>query len=585
MDEVTTSLENVAEAPLGAATIPESSGYADWPPSFTLDQERVLKLLTGDRFYSDPSAALREAVLNGIDAVQRRQKISKGILPKIQVTLNSHDLSLTVSDNGIGMDEDDISRLFSKVGASAATAEASKESVGEFGIGVISYFMSGDSFQVETCNATGTRIGLEFTKNMLAGGRAREFEPTRISQGTTICISVRDKATIELLEHKFAHWFRDVEGLCASVMPSGNELTQGGRDEANEVAFAGLPNWVERTHLRPVADPSGWEAMTDSSTVAVLYRGVFVQEFKAKGVWGIEGSIDVDPKHFKPRLNRESFVAADFEPQITEFLVHSHPELLKAMVRSLVTALEAGVLDGWTGRRWARLWMSIPRTDEYSEATKAWDSVFSKIPAFQMAVGQNWEPVSLEQIEQLDAEIYVAPHPERPRQPSDLERAAVRFLRNTGKHVIRGLNGDRNWMRGIPLLYNSTSNMIADVFANRIPKLIWVSNEAENILASVERVAPLFTGPPAVDVVRLGSDSAAVLRLTRGLVINVDHDAGRRIVEDALKENRGLVSLLRSTATHAGNHLQEVARALAGTTAPLEVMSPLRRRFVRSRTI
>ena len=564
--------------------MPERSAPANWPPSFTLDQEQVLKLLTGDRFYSDPSAALREAVLNGIDAVQRRQQIAQEISPDIRVTLNSDDLSLTVSDNGIGMDGDNISRLFSKVGASAAASEASKESVGEFGIGVISYFMAGDCFRVETCNGKDAPIGLEFSVSMLAGGEAREFEPTRTAQGTTICIRVRDEETLELLEEKFSYWCRDVEGLFACVMPGRKELAQVGRDEASEVALAGLPDWVERAHLRPIANPSGWEAMTDGSTVAVLYRGVFVQEFNAKGVWGVEGSIDVDPKHFKPRLNRESFVAADFEPQITEILVRSHPELLKAMVEPLVRALEAGMLEGWTARRWARLWISIPRTDEYSEATKAWDSVFSKVPAFQMAIGQKWESVSLEKIEQLDAEIYVAPYPERRSQPSDLERAAVRFLRNTAKHVIRGLFGDRNWMRGIPVVYNSTADMIADVFADRIPKLIWISKEAENILTSVQRVAPLFSGPPAVDLVRLGSDSAAVLRLTRRLVINVDHEAGRRIVEDTLKENRGLVSLLRSTATHASNHLQEVAYALAGTTAPLEVMSPLRRRFITSCT-
>ena len=31
-----------------------------WPPEFSLDQEKILNLLTGDRFYSNPSAALRK---------------------------------------------------------------------------------------------------------------------------------------------------------------------------------------------------------------------------------------------------------------------------------------------------------------------------------------------------------------------------------------------------------------------------------------------------------------------------------------------------------------------------------------------
>lgn len=74
-----------------------------WPPSFTLDQERILNLLTGDRFYSNPSAALREAVLNAIDAVHRRQKTVVDLTPHITVTFNRDDLTVIVGDNGIGM--------------------------------------------------------------------------------------------------------------------------------------------------------------------------------------------------------------------------------------------------------------------------------------------------------------------------------------------------------------------------------------------------------------------------------------------------------------------------------------------------
>ena len=83
-----------------------------WPPSFTLDQEKVLNLLTGDRFYSNPSAALREAVLNAIDAVQRRRKTAFDLSPDITVTFNRDDLTVAVADNGIGMNRVDVNALF-----------------------------------------------------------------------------------------------------------------------------------------------------------------------------------------------------------------------------------------------------------------------------------------------------------------------------------------------------------------------------------------------------------------------------------------------------------------------------------------
>ena len=157
-----------------------------WPPSFTLDQERILNLLTGDRFYSNSSAALREAVLNAIDAVHRRRLTENGLNPCITVTFNCDELTLLVSDNGDGMDRSAITRLFTRIGASAAELEAGRGSVGEFGIGVTSYFMAGDSFSVQTFDGSTEPIGLKFTREMLAGGAAAALAPTRETRGTTL---------------------------------------------------------------------------------------------------------------------------------------------------------------------------------------------------------------------------------------------------------------------------------------------------------------------------------------------------------------------------------------------------------------
>ena len=85
-----------------------------WPPEFSLEQEKVLNLLTGDRFYSNPSAALREAVLNAIDAVQRRKLLRHAIVPQIELTFDADNLTLTVSDNGIGMNKAAVTELFVK---------------------------------------------------------------------------------------------------------------------------------------------------------------------------------------------------------------------------------------------------------------------------------------------------------------------------------------------------------------------------------------------------------------------------------------------------------------------------------------
>jgi hypothetical protein len=73
------------------------------------------------------------------------------------------------------MSRADVTALFAKVGASAATVEANKDSVGEFGIGVISYFMAGDTFDLQTNNGESEPVGLSFSKEMLAGKKSDEI--------------------------------------------------------------------------------------------------------------------------------------------------------------------------------------------------------------------------------------------------------------------------------------------------------------------------------------------------------------------------------------------------------------------------
>ena len=51
--------------------------------------------------------------------------------PLITVTFDRETLTLSVDDNGIGMHQDDVVRLFTTVGASLAQVEENPESVGE----------------------------------------------------------------------------------------------------------------------------------------------------------------------------------------------------------------------------------------------------------------------------------------------------------------------------------------------------------------------------------------------------------------------------------------------------------------------
>lgn len=552
----------------------------EWPPAFTLDQEEILNLLTGDRFYSNPSAALRESVLNAIDAINRRLQEDPSLEPQIVVTFDRANLLLIVEDNGVGMSRVDVGALFTKVGASSASSESRKQSVGEFGIGVVSYFMAGDFFELQTYDGSTEPVGLGFSRGMLAGGKAAVLTPSRTMRGSTLVVRLRDSETFELLLRNYSHWCRDVEGLEAVLIPDQAQLYQGHGGQPSEVVPVSVPTWVERSHLRPVANPTGWDAMTGASSISVLYRGVFVQEFEVRGVWGIEGSIDVDPKSFKPRLNREGFVADSFQPEVEQFLQSAHPAILLAMASKLAAAVAAGHLDKWTEKRWATLWLAVPRSPMYAEAVSAWDAVFRKVPAFEVAVGNKWEPATMERLLRSPGEIYIAPLAEE--KSSDVVKAATRLLRNSGETVVRGIRPDKTWMPYASPSYGTTADLISNVFAQDLPPLQPISAQAEALLANVARLASLFTGPPPVDLVQLGSETPPALKLRKRLVINVDHASGRAIVEEVLRTNAGPTSLIGIAAHHAYEQLTQVAAVVKGMPAGTEVLSPMRRRHIQS---
>ena len=67
-----------------------------------------------------------------------------------------------------------------------------------------------------------------------------------------------DTGTFNLLLGNFPHWCRDVEGLSGELLPDRRLLTQKGAHRLDESSTVELPEWVERAHLGPVSDSTGW---------------------------------------------------------------------------------------------------------------------------------------------------------------------------------------------------------------------------------------------------------------------------------------------------------------------------------------
>src|SRR5262249_8954193 len=117
-------------------------------------------MLTGTTLYNDTDVVLRELVQNSIDAVrlaffdkERRKSREMG---RVAIHWDSNSRTLSVVDNGTGMDHTIITENLLKVGSSRYQDPRFQEAnpdftpISRFGIGVLSAFMIADEVEYIT---------------------------------------------------------------------------------------------------------------------------------------------------------------------------------------------------------------------------------------------------------------------------------------------------------------------------------------------------------------------------------------------------------------------------------------------------
>lgn len=137
----------------------ETEGFIREPFEFTIDQAKILDLLTGHTLYNDTNVVLRELVQNAIDAIRLQHYPDSPLLKgKVRISWDSATRILSVTDNGTGMTQDVVNNFLLKVGSSRYQDPDFKKqfpkfsSISRFGIGVLSTFMIADSVEIITCH-------------------------------------------------------------------------------------------------------------------------------------------------------------------------------------------------------------------------------------------------------------------------------------------------------------------------------------------------------------------------------------------------------------------------------------------------
>ena len=160
--------------------------------------------------YSDHEIFLRELVSNAVDATQKLKTLKergdfKGELGNlaVKVQLDKENGTLTISDNGIGMTEEEIDKYINQIAFSGVTDFLDKYKdnanaiIGHFGLGFYSAFMVSKKVEIITKSY---KDDAKAVKWRCDGSPAYEIEDTeKAERGTDIVLHIDDDAK-EFLE-------------------------------------------------------------------------------------------------------------------------------------------------------------------------------------------------------------------------------------------------------------------------------------------------------------------------------------------------------------------------------------------------
>ena len=273
--------------------------------------------------YSEKDIFLRELVSNAADAVTKHKRlVSLGEIEsgedetyRITVTVDKTAGTLTVSDNGIGMTEEEVTRYLGNIALSGALdfinkyeGEGEKNAtgiIGHFGLGFYSAFMVADTVEVITRSFTGG----ETIRWVCNADGSYEFTdaPYERGRGTDIILHVTEEES----EYLGAYKVKDMLDKYCSFMPT--EIYFVDADKEKESADTDTENAEEKAPAEPtpINDTTPLWQKSPSECTEEEYKDFYRKVFRdyREPLFYIHINADY-PLNFKgilyfPRLNNE----------------------------------------------------------------------------------------------------------------------------------------------------------------------------------------------------------------------------------------------------------------------------------------
>ena len=276
--------------------------------SLSINSENIFPIIK-KWLYSDHDIFYRELVSNGCDAITKLKKLAlmgeyeepDGVEYKVSVTVNPKEKTIQVSDNGLGMTEDEVEEYINQIAFSGAQDFLNKykdkanedQIIGHFGLGFYSAFMVADRVTNDTVSYKADARAVHWESE---GGT--EYEMTdgdKTEAGTTITLYLNDDST------EFANEYRAREVL------------------EKYCAFMPVEIYVADETAEPQYDTIEKDELTDKDTVIET----IVEEAKTEEKENEDGTketVEVSPAREKYKILRRPEPINDTHP-----LWNKHP--------------------------------------------------------------------------------------------------------------------------------------------------------------------------------------------------------------------------------------------------------------------
>jgi molecular chaperone HtpG len=176
--------------------------------SLSISSENIFPVIK-KWLYSDHDIFYRELISNGCDAITKLKKLELmgeyekpgDFEYKIQVTVNPNEKTITFTDNGLGMTEEEVDEYINQIAFSGAQDFLNKykdkanedQIIGHFGLGFYSAFMVADKVTIDSRSYKQDAKPVHWESE---GGTEFEMgEGTKEEQGTTIVLYLNEDST------------------------------------------------------------------------------------------------------------------------------------------------------------------------------------------------------------------------------------------------------------------------------------------------------------------------------------------------------------------------------------------------------